>query len=77
MKFVLKESAVGSRGRTGKADAIQYVKDNPEVIKDFKRIVSQIGGKAVAAEILNLNLFGKPAPKPTVTYKLQKHPGEE
>jgi len=71
------ESAVGKIGRTGKNDAKQFVIDNPEVIKKFKKIVSQIGGKAVAAQILNLNLFGKPAKRPTTSYTKQKHPGEE
>lgn len=71
------ESAVGAVGRTGKQDAKQFVLDNPDLIKKFKSIVSDIGGKAVAAEILNLNLFGKPSKRPTTNYTKQKHPGEE
>lgn len=56
------ESAVGAVGRTGKSDAEFFVKNNPELINKFRKIVSQVGGKAVAVEILNLKLFGKPAP---------------
>lgn len=77
MVLKLKESAVGQVGRTGKIDAINFVKENPEIIKKFKKIVSDIGGKAVAAQILNLNLFGSVSKKPLSKYKLKKHMGGE
>jgi hypothetical protein len=70
MKLNLNESAVGKVGRTGKSDAETFVKNNPEVIKQFKNIVKKVGGKAVAAQILNLNLFGKPSEQPKAKYKL-------
>ena len=75
MKFVLSESAVGKVGRTGKTEAEVFVKDNPHVIKEFKKIVAKLGGKAVAAQLLNLNLFGKPTDQPKSKYKLTKQPG--
>ncbi len=61
IKYKLNESAVGVVGRTGKIDAQKYVEENPEIISGFKKMVTKMGGKAVAAEILNLNLFGKSA----------------
>ena len=78
---VVKESAVGSRGRTGKVDAEAFIKDNPELANKFKKIVSQIGGKAVATALLNLKLWGKgPDPEkmaPTIYYKLVKDAATE
>ena len=47
------ESAVGKRGRTGKIDAQEFVDSNPALIKEFSRIVTKMGGKAVASAILN------------------------
>jgi len=77
MKFVLSESAVGKVGRTGKTEAEVFVKDNPHVIKEFKKIVKKLGGKAVAAQLLNLNLFGKPSEQPRIKYTLIKQTGVE
>jgi hypothetical protein len=77
MIYKLSESAVGKVGRTGKTEAEVFVQNNPELIKKFKKIVSQIGGKAVAAQILNLKLFGKPAAIPKAKIKIRKQPGEK
>jgi len=52
MKYILAESAVGSRGRTGAADAETFVKNNPKLIIAFNKLVKQMGGKAVAMSIL-------------------------
>jgi len=71
MKLSLNESAVGSRGRTSRNDAEIYVKNNPHVIKEFQKIVKKMGGKAVAATILNMKLFGKPSEQPKPRYKLK------
>jgi len=77
MTYKLNESAVGQVGRTGKGDAEVFVQNNPDLIKKFKKIVSQIGGKAVASQILNLKLFGTPSDQPKAKFKLTKHPGEK
>jgi hypothetical protein len=50
-KQALKESPVGSVGRTGAKDAIEYI--TPELRAEFKRIVKKLGGKTVAKELLN------------------------
>ena len=77
MTYKINESAVGQVGRTGKGEAEVFVQNNPDIIKKFKKIVSQVGGKAVAAQILNLNLFGKPSEQPKAKFKLTKQPGEK
>lgn len=61
----IKESAVGSQGRTGKIDAETFIKDNPALANKFKKVVTELGGKAVATALLNLKLWGK-KPDPTV-----------
>ena len=76
MKVKLNESPVGVPGRTSRSEAEVYVKNNPHIIKQFKKIVQQLGGKTVAAEILNLDIFGKPAKK-SLSFKIYKQPGEE
>jgi hypothetical protein len=38
-KEEINESAVGKVGRTGKNDAESYINDNPQLIKDFKKMV--------------------------------------
>lgn len=45
------ESPVGVVGRTGKADAESHI--TPELVSEFKKIVSKMGGKAVAQALLN------------------------
>ena len=47
----LGESPVGSIGRTGVKDAIEYI--SPELRAKFKKIVKELGGKTVARELLN------------------------
>ena len=47
----IQESPVGSVGRTGAKDAIEYI--TPELRAEFKRIVKKLGGKTVARELLN------------------------
>jgi len=44
------ESAVGSVGRTGAADAKAHV--GPDLRAEFKKIVKKIGGKTVARQLL-------------------------
>jgi len=44
------ESAVGSIGRTGSADAKAHV--GPELRNEFKKIVKKLGGKTVARQLL-------------------------
>ena len=61
---MIKESAVGTQGRTGKVDAEAFIKDNPELANKFKKIVTELGGKAVATALLNLKLWGK-KPEPS------------
>ncbi len=46
----IEESAVGSVGRTGFADAKAHV--TPELRAQFKKIVKQLGGKTVARQLL-------------------------
>lgn len=80
LREILAESAVGSVGRTGKADAEKFVQENPDIVKKFKKIVSQMGGKAVASQLLNMKLFGKTvSDKDSLTpnYKIQKDPAGE
>ena len=77
MKMILKESAVGKVGRTGNSEAEVFVNNNPAIIKEFKKIVSKIGGKAVAAQILNLNLFGNPQKQKELKFTITKQPGEK
>lgn len=74
---VVNESAVGKVGRTGRGEAEVFVQNNPDIIKKFKKFVSQMGGKTVASQILNLNLFGKPSDQPKIKFKLTKHPGDK
>lgn len=68
------ESPVGQRGRTGAADAKAHV--TPELRAEFKKLVKQLGGKAVARELLNtMNANapmseGKPKASDTVTVKI-------
>lgn len=50
---ILKESAVGQRGRTTETDAENHLSDNPDTIKQFKKIVQKMGGKSVAQKILS------------------------
>jgi hypothetical protein len=50
-KYVL-ESAVGSRGRTSAVDAEAFIKEKPELIMAFNKLVKKMGGKAVAMSIL-------------------------
>jgi hypothetical protein len=55
MKFrdLLKESAVGQKGRTTEKDAENHLCDNSDVISEFKKIVKKMGGKSVAKKILD------------------------
>ncbi len=53
------ESAVGSVGRTGHQDALDFIDGTPELRKRFKKVVKDIGGVAVARRLLNSRLFGK------------------
>ena len=52
------ESAVGKRGRTGKADADVYVEENGELVESFKKIVKKMGGKSVATQLLSRMKMG-------------------
>jgi len=72
MKVKLTESAVGKPGRTGKEEAEVFVRNNPQIIKEFQKIVKKMGGKQVAATILNMKLFGKPSEQPKIKYKMYK-----
>lgn len=47
------ESAVGQRGRTDKMNAEKYIKENPELVVELRKIVKKMGGKNVAMEILS------------------------
>lgn len=47
----LVESPVGLVGRTGVKDAQEYI--NPELKKEFTKIVKALGGKTVARMLLN------------------------
>jgi|SaaInl8_200m_RNA_FD_contig_61_766361_length_3315_multi_10_in_0_out_0_3 hypothetical protein len=51
MKGSLTESPVGIVGRTGEVDADAHI--TPELIKRFKKIVKELGGKTVATKLLN------------------------
>lgn len=55
----LSESPVGSRGRTGRVDAQEYVDKNPELVKEFMKIVNKMGGKAVASAVLSVKSGAK------------------
>lgn len=50
----INESPVGQRGRTSVADAQSFIKENPHLIDEFKKIVIKMGGKAVASHILTV-----------------------
>ena len=52
IREIIQESAVGSRGRTGVADATAFIQDNPKLIMAFNKLVQKMGGKAVALSIL-------------------------
>ena len=47
------ESPVGLVGRTSHADADDYIDGNPAIIEDFRKIVNNMGGKAVARRVLD------------------------
>jgi hypothetical protein len=47
------DSAVGDKGRTTELDAENHITNNPELIKQFLKIVKQLGGKSVAMKILS------------------------
>ena len=48
----LDESAVGMVGRTGRGDADTHLTSNPDLIRRFKKIVRELGGKTVAHLLL-------------------------
>ena len=48
------ESPVGQRGRTSYSDAQAFIKDNQKLVGEFKKIVTKMGGKAVASHILTV-----------------------
>ncbi len=50
-EIALSESAVGSKGRTGKADAQAHI-EGSGLEKEFQAIVEKLGGKTVARELL-------------------------
>lgn len=50
---LVKESPVGSIGRTTHADADDFIDNNPQIIEQFRRIVNSMGGKAVARRVLD------------------------
>jgi hypothetical protein len=52
------ESAVGKKGRTGKADADLYVEENEGLVDQFKAMVKKVGGKAVALQLINKMKMG-------------------
>ena len=58
-KMTVEESAVGFPGRTAKHEADNFVAENQDLIQDFKEIVKQIGGKAVACQLLERMKMGK------------------
>lgn len=52
-KSIIKESPVGSTGRTTHADADDYINKNPDIIAQFRKIVNSMGGKSVARRVLD------------------------
>lgn len=49
---IVNESPVGQKGRTGHEDAINHITNNPELEKQFLKMVKELGGKTVVAKIL-------------------------
>lgn len=52
----INESPVGMPGRTSREEAIEYIIENPDKIKEIKKIIKQAGGKTVFMEILKIIL---------------------
>jgi len=50
----LGESPVGQRGRTSREEALRYINDNPEKIKELKKFVKEVGGKEVFRQIVKI-----------------------
>ena len=54
----IEESAVGFPGRTAKHEADTFVSENEDLVSEFKSLVKQIGGKAVACQLLERMKMG-------------------
>lgn len=56
---IIEESAPGKVGRTSVKEAQEFVSANEDLIKRFRKIVVELGGKEVAKELLNNVKFSK------------------
>jgi hypothetical protein len=52
----LNESPVGKPGRTTRQEALEYIQENPEKIKELKKIIKQVGGKTVFLTLIDIIL---------------------
>jgi len=50
----INESPVGQPGRTTRDEAIEFILENPNKIKEIKKIIKQSGGKTVFMEIVKI-----------------------
>jgi len=50
----LDESPVGSRGRTSRKEALEFIAENPNLIKELKSIIKKSGGKEVFKNVVAL-----------------------
>lgn len=46
------ESPVGQRGRTSREEAMDFIAENPQIIKEIKKIIRETGGKVLFMEVL-------------------------
>lgn len=63
--MLIKESPVGTVGRTTKEEAIEHI-ENSDLAKKFRKIVKELGGKTVARQLLStMTPSGNYVSKPT------------
>jgi hypothetical protein len=48
------ESPVGSRGRTSRKEALEFIAGNPQLIKELKTIIKKSGGKEVFKNVVSM-----------------------
>ena len=48
------ESPVGQVGRTSRAEAIDFITENPEKVREIRKLIKQAGGKTVFFAVLDV-----------------------